>query len=712
MSPPIKEKSVQDYSGAPQTGQSPEPATTPTAEVATASVERSAPVLSKDEERLWKVRNQTSKQYIEKSDHYTRMKRMRDVIDGEMYETTGDTNDIQVPFRQHKIALKSRVPSLIYQDPEASVESTNDVIYEYDEAGQRKIDPQTGLPIKHDMTKVGKTLTALLQKKMKGIMWELRSALKHGLAYNRGIFLVGHTLNTAYEGSNVKDEMFHPFIKSVSPFKVRRQPGTSRIDEGLFAFYDYQMPMSFLVKMYDPELLAKCRPGLVGGLSIDKSLEDLQKNVYDDVKWLSMHNAYDLETGRVLVFGEGYDQPLHIAEPGYDFKNPITEWIPNDQFSLDCLEPASDLMDADEIIMAALKLFNKLCADVMNYNHGLDVEEKALTAKMRKRLEKAKNRAVRVFNDGALQAGKVKPRQEADIPQGALAVLNMLSDMADKTLQAYDFMQAGGGAKDEKATKTALKGQYASAAGGDTANTFAGACNLALEKFLHVCLKTTTEKEVVKIVGDKGEVEYPEIGPEFAEGIQYYVKVNLESAQKKDNSVRIQQASQLYEITSKDQDPKVQQIVDKAKLLRKVADALQLGDVIKATPDTQGMSEEEYGAYLAQQHEKAQMENRQASLNAPVLPPTQDDDDDVHLSDHIGAVQQGNQAILAHAQLHIARKKAKEERETGVIQPPPAPQVSPNPPTEGQIQGQANKVAGAPPGLPQGAEGGAPTGGM
>jgi len=710
--PPTKIKSVQDYSGASPSPENPMDVKAEDQPIS-AQVISDEMKLTEDEKRLWRVRHESSRKYFKDSEHKGRMDRIRNVLDGKIYDDVADARDIQIPFPQHKIALKSRIPSLIYQDPEAVVEPDNDVVFEYDEAGQRKIDPQTGMPIKHDMTKVAKTLTALLKKKTTGMMFELRSALKYALAYNRCIFLIGHTINTNYEVSFSNDELFHPFLKSVSPYRIRRQPGTARISDGLYFFYDYQLPMSHLTRLGNINqtlLRDKCKPGIVEGISIDAEVEKLQANAYDDVKWLWLRNAYDLETGRVLVFGAGCDDPLWIAEPEYDFKNPSVEWIPNEQYTVDTLEPQSDLMDADVQIQYSLKLKNKLASDVMNYNHGLDIEAGAVDKKMRKTLERARNRALRVFKDQALVAGKVRERQSADIPQGALAVLTMMDDMIDKTLQSFDFMSAGSG-KEEKATKTALKGQYASAGASDTASTFGAACNSAYEKFLHVCLKTTTENEVVKIVGDKGEVEYPEVGPEVADGIAYHVSVNLESARKIDSAVRVQQGTQLYEIVSKDPDPKIQKLFQKEKLLRKIAEALSYGDVIKPSPDTEGRSEEEYGAYLVQQHEKASMENQQAIAGAPVMPPAEDDDDDVHLADHMPVVAQAPN-LGAHIKLHIDRKKMQEERATGEIAPPAMPQVSPNPPTAGQIQGQANKVAGAPPGLPQGAAGGEPTGGM
>lgn len=718
----VKVKSKHDYSGTAPVPESPmdiKGSIKEQPDTASVEVSDNAPTLSEDEKRLWKVRDATSKKWFENSDHFGRMTRIRDCLDGKVFSDDDEKpskNEVRCEIPQHKLALKNRIPTLIYQDPEIVVESTQDVVFEYDEAGQRKLDPNTGLPIKHDMSRVNKTLTALLMKKTKGIMFELRSALKHALAYNRGIFLIGHTINTSYEGAFAEKELFRPFILAPSPFKVRRQPGTSKIADGLYCFYDYQLPMSFLRGMpnINQDVLQKCRPNVLDGITIDQEQDKAHRELFDDVKWLSLHNAYDLKDGRVLVFGFGCDEPLWIAKPEMPFKNPFVEWIPNEQYSLDTLEPRSDLMDADNLIVAAHTLFNKICNDVMNYNVGLDVEESALGAKELKRLKNAKNRAVRVFKKNALIGGMVRERTFNDIPQGALAVLAMLNDLTDKTLQSFDFMKGGGGT-DEKATMTALKGQYASAGSSDTANTFAAACNAAFEKFLAVCLRTITETEVVKIVGDKGEVEYPSIPPGGGAllDIECYVKVNIESARKMDSAVRVQQGTQLYGMMQAEQDPKLKKMIQKDKLLRKIAEALGFGDVIRAMPDTEGRSPEEYGAFIMQQHAKAQMENDQAAKGAPVLPPAEDDEDNVHLADHMVAAQQVP-TIVPHMQAHIERLKQKEELESGEIQTPPAPQVAANPPTDAQMEGQAKQVPGNPPGLPQaaaaaeaGAQGGA-----
>lgn len=681
---------------------------------------------SKDAALLWKRRYETSCDWYNKSDHKEQCERVVKYLHNDFSLIKGVP---EVFINQFFISLKTLIPLVIATNPFVAVSAENDIVYEYDEMGDRIVGPD-GQPISHDVTKVAQTIQGLLKKRLKkplDIKSELRTFLRNAITFNRGIFLVGHTINTEYQGA-FNAPTFHAYLKSVSPRRIRRQAGTTRIDEGTYFFYDYPLPVSHLKKdkSYDQELLKKCTQELLENVSIDDEEKDGEKTgFYDDVKFIALHNAYDLMTGEVFVFGKGCDQPLKVINPKYSFKNPSTEWIPNETFQPDQNEPISDLMMVEQIVIQAQKLIKKSIRHIENFNTGYNVEKRAIKKEDRKRIEKSKDMSFWTFEDNALASGAVQPRVSVPLGQEPFNLINFLFDYVDKTLAVYNFQQGGGAGDDETATKTQARVQTSQFKSGDMSGEFVDASNKALDKYVEVLIQTTDTKEVVEVIGDAGEVEYVPFNKDEAKRGQFYCAIDLQSMGKVNEDVKIQQALKFYDILKSDPDPVVLQKFDKLKLIETIAKGLKLGEqgIIRKTPDTQGMDEQAYREYLKQQMIKAKKETQQAVAGAEPLPPTPDDEDDIHLADHLGearkiresaamnpdpAAQQAEQLkvnrILAHAQPHIDRKAQKDAIEAKFQPKPPpaqAPQgpaprqpVAKNPPMSGQISGQAQKTGG------------------
>jgi len=237
-------------------------------------------------------------------------------------------------------------------------------------------------------------------------MNETRMFLRNAIVFNRGIFLIGHTINTEYGGAFNKP-FFHAYMKSISPRKLKRQAGTTRIDEGTYCFYEYELPVSHLKKdkSYNQARLKECIPEILSEIKLQDDQDtnkDLNAGFYDDVKYIKLHNAYDLITGEILVFGKGCDQPLKKITPDHSFKNPFVEFIPNETFQPDQVEPVSDLMMVENIVIKIQKVLKRAIRHIENFNTGWNVEKNAiLSPKDRKRIEKSQNR--KDIDDSALQ---------------------------------------------------------------------------------------------------------------------------------------------------------------------------------------------------------------------------------------------------------------------------------------------------------------------
>jgi len=673
--------------------------------------------------KLWKRRYETSCDWWNKSDHKDECERIVKYLHNNF---SGTKDSEEVFLNQFFISLKTLVPLVIAHNPFVPVSAENDVVYEYDEQGQVRKDEQ-GQPIKHDMTKTAASIQALLKKRLKKVVnlkAELRTFLRNAIAFNRGIFLVGHTINAEYKGSFNKP-FFHAYLKSVSPRKIKRQAGTTRIDEGTYCFYEYELPVSHLKKnsSYDQELLKQCTQEILENVKIDDEDSDKESlsGLYDDVKYIKLHNAYDFLAGEIFVFGKGCDTPLKTMQTSYSFKNPFAEFIPNETFQPDQTEPISDLMMVENIVKKAQKIIKKAIRHIESFNTGYNVEKSAIDKEGRKRIEKSKDRAFWVFNDNALSGSKVQPRMDVPMGQEAFNLIQFLYDFVDKTLAVYNFQQGGNAGQDETATKTRARVGTSQVKSGDMSDVFTDSVNEGLDKYLEVLIQTTDTREVVEVVGDAGEVEYRPFNGDEAKRGQYYAEIDIQSMGKENVDVRIQQALKFYEILKSDPDPLVQQKFDKIKLVEKIAKNLKLGEegIIKKTPDTQGMDEQAYRDFIKQQILKAKKETQQAVAGAEPLPPSPDDDDDVHLADHLGKAQELKTAaaslpdpmaqqqeqvkidrIVSHSRLHIDRKTEKEAIESKFNPKPPAPQmpqgaprqkVANNPPMPGQIAGQAQR---------------------
>lgn len=666
---------------------------------------------SNDDAMLWKRRYETSVAVWNAGDHKEKCENIVKYLHNDFSFVPGGE---EVFLNQFFISLKTLIPLVIAHNPVVDVSPENDIVYEYGQDGKPLMGAD-GQPIKHDITKTASTIQALLKKKLKTIDFkpEMRMFLRDAIVFNRGIFLAGHTLNAEYSGS-FNQPIFHAYLKRVSPRKIKRQAGTTRIDEGTYCFYEYELPVSHLKKdeSYDQALLEQCTQEILEDIKIEDRAEyikDSTAGYYDDVKYVKLHNAYDFEDGTVLVFGKGCDKPLKKMKTDYSFNNPFIEFIPNETFQPDQKEPVSDLMMVENIVKKAQKIITKAIRHIENFNTGYNIERGALTLQQRKRIERSKDKSFWEFQDMALSGGKVQPRNEVSMGNEPFFLIQFLFDFVDKTLAVYNFQQGGGQVAQETATKTQAKVQTSQFKSGDMSDMFTDAVNLALDKYAEILIRTTEETEVVSIVGDAGEVEYVPFKKEDAQKGVFYCEIDLQSMGKVNEDVKIQQGLQFYNILKSDPDPLIQQRFDKLKLVEKIAKGLHLGGdgIIKKIPDTQGMDEQAFRDYLKQQMIKAQHETEQATMGARLLPPTPDDDDEIHLADHLGKAQQIKarmasmatpmqgmpadpefqkaqmelESLLQHAQIHIDRKKQKDainQRMSGVQQPEMPPQNIPN----------------------------------
>ena len=699
-----------------------------------------------DAATLWKRRYETSLEFVKNSDHKERCENIVKYLHND-FSFVKDSEEVFL--NQFFISLKTLIPLVVANNPFVAVSADNDIVYEYDEAGKVRLGPE-GQPISHDMTKIAPTIQGLLKKRLKktiDIKSEMRFFLRNAITFNRGIFLVGHTINSEYSGSFNKP-LFHAYIKNVSPRKIKRQAGTTRIDEGTYCFYEYELPVSHLKKdkSYNQDLLKQCTQEVLEDVKInddDEATRDALAGYYDDVKFIKLHNAYDLLTGEIFVFGKGVDKPLKIISPKYSFKNPFTEFIPNETFQPDQNEPVSDLMMVENIVKKAQKIIKKAIRHIENFNTGMDVEESALTEKMRKRIENSKDRAFHVYRDQAISGGRTRPRIEVSMGPEPFNLIQFLFDYVDKTLAVYNFQQGGNAGEDETATKTQARVQTSQFKSGDMSDMFVDACNKSFDKYLEVLIQTTDVQEVVEVVGDAGEVEYRPFNGDEAKRGQYYCTIDLQSLGKENKNVTDQQLLKLYEIVKTDPDPQVQQRVNKVELFTIIAKSLGAGNngILRKVPDTKGMDEQAYRDYLKQQMVKAKTETQQAVSGADPFPPSADDDDDIHLQDHLAkaqelkaeaannpdpAFQQHHQSIIdrliRHAQPHIDRKTEREALDAQMnpkpqVGGPPPPRLSlsigakgtpeqvagiagqrvpvaDNPPMPGKISGQAQRTGG------------------
>ena len=679
---------------------------------------------SKNDEMLWKRRYETACEFVKESDQEERSKNVIKYLHND-FSFVPESDEV---FLNHfSISLKTLVALSIANNPDVSVEPENDVVYEYDENGLPLKD-QNGEVIQHDIVEFSKTVSGLLKKnltnpnaKVMDLKKELRIFLRDSIAFNRGIFLVGHTINSGYNGSFNK-QIFHPYIKAINPRRIKRQPGTTRIEEGTYCFYEYELPFSFLKKdiSYDQEVLQQCTKCVLEGIRAKMDEEESEKGYFDDVKYIQLHNAYDLLTGKIYIFGSGCDKPLKVVDPGYSFTNPFEEFIPNEIFQPEQREPVSDLMMVEKIVQKTQSILKKIIEHIENFNAGYNVEESAIDRAQRGRIEKSKKvRSFWVFKDNAISGGKVMQRNDVQLGNEPFNLLQFLFDYIEKTLAVYNFQQGGGSAQeDETATKTQAKVQTSQFKTGQMAGMFAGEVNKALTKYVEVMVRSTTTPEVVKCIGDAGEVEYKPFNKNEAEKGQYYCKIDIQSMGEIDD-VRNQQALKFYELLKADPDPAIQMKFDKVKLVTKIAEFLKMGKdgIIKKDPDTQGLSQEDFKTFMKSQLLKAKKENEQAMQGANILPPSPDDDDDLHLEEHLPEANKVKQQIMAnpalqnqlqpiidrivgHAQMHLEAKRTQEILEGAEQSAPQAPVsqpsnvVSMNPQMSGDIAGQAVKTGG------------------
>lgn len=689
----------------------------PKAEVEVTS-DQSAP--SADVVKLWKSRYNSAKQFWKEHEWTKSCETIRDCLKGKFYDKPSD--DPRVYVNQFLIALKSKIPSIVYREPELDFEPFNDYVFEYarDEAGNFAKDESgefvvlkgdDGKPIKHDMQEASRTLKTVINRRLRDQkpVWkkELRKALLYAAAYGRAILISGHTVNSGYDGMHQR-QPFHAFQIAPSPLKVLRQPGTALIEQGLYAFHEYTRPMSLLKQdaSINQELLKKCSTEVLKNIDLKENESDPKLGLYDDVKYVKLRDAYDLVTGEVFLFGEGQDQALKISKRNYRATNPFTEWVPNLEYIPDIDEPPSDLMAAMNTLTIAHDILNKMLNHVLKFNTGLIVEETALTPKQRDKIEKSRNLAIWTVKDKTVTGQRFKERSMIDFGQTPWQMLNFLMNMIERQLSVFDFDQGGGQREDETATKTQGKIQSANIQRSDTAESFGDFIATACEKYADVVLKSTTEEEVVKIVGDAAEVEYKKFNADEADRGQYYCRVNVESMAKQDKAVETQQRLKLLEIINGDPDPEMRRRIDKAKLYKQISDGLNLegSGLLKDDPNQMGMSDEAYAQYVMNQRERARAENEIAKKGLPPPPPADSDDDDIHLQTHLDDFKlTGSIPLKEHMALHIGRKKAQEAEggEAGAPAPVlPGPQIAPNPPSPGQLAGEAARVPGTPPGMP------------
>lgn len=673
--------------------------------------------LSKDDINLWKKRYDTSREFYKKTKNKERVERIIEYLHNDFSSVPGLSNTAPF-FNQFFIGLKTLIPLTVAHNPFVSVKAENDLVYEYGPDNQPIKGPD-GMAIQHDITKTSETIQGLLKKRLTkqvDFRRETRNFLRDAITFNRGIFIVGHTANSEYKGA-FNEPTFHAYLKSVPPYRIKRQAGTTRIDEGTYFFYEYELPLSHMKKVYDKKLLEKCRKTILEEVkeSIDDTLEFQKEDsagYYDDVQYIRLRNAYDLLTGDMIVFGEGCDEPLKVITPQYSFKNPSVEFIPNELFQPEQKEPVSDLMMGECIVKNAQVIIEKSVKHVQDFNTGYDVERGALLDKnARKQIQKGLNRSFRVWENNAVSGGKVRPRGDLALGPEPLNMVEYLFGYFQKLLAVYDFQQGGRGTDEETATKTQAKLQTSQFKGGDVSEMFSDACNKALDKYLEVLVKTTDTSEVVECIGDAGEVEYRPFNGDEAKRGQYYCTLDIQSMGKVNDDVKVQQALKLYEIIKSDPDPQVQQRINKVALVERLVKGLGLGNegILRKVPDTQGMDEQAFRDYLKQQMIKAKTETQQAVAGAQILPPSPDDDDDIHLESHLTKaqelkaeaattidpmMQQKSQIIIErlvqHAQAHLERKRMKDDVEKRVNpgnSMPMSPQVpvADNPPMGGRL---------------------------
>jgi len=587
-----------------------------------------------DDAMLWKKRWETSNDWHSKSENRERTNRAIKYLHNDPVFAGLPT---KVFLNQYFISLKTFLPMVVAHNPFVAVSAENDVVYEYED-GKRITNPD-GSPVSHDVNKIAGTFQPLMNKKLnKGSKFkmETRLFLRDAITFNRGIFLVGHTVNTAYKGSFSEPD-FHPYIVSVRPFKIRRQPGTTRIDEGTYFFYEYEVPVSHLKndKNYNQDLLKQCTEEVLSDVKIgkdDEYVRDSEAGYYDDVKYYKLRNAYNLLNGEILVFGKGCDYPLKKNAPDYYFKNPTAEFVPNELFQPEQNEPVSDLMMGEPLIKAAHKIIGKAVKHVQDFNTGYDVEVGAvIDEKELRKIFKSykKDRSLRFWNNGAVSGQRF--RQRGDLPLGPepLNMAEYLFSYVEKMLKVYNFQQGGAEltGKDETATKTSAKLIHSQMGSGDMGEMFADSVNDALDKYLEVLIRTTTKEEITDLIGDAQETYWREFNKEAALRGKLYCSVDLQSM--KNDPVKLQQSMTLYKLSAEEPDPSIRARFDRGVLIEKIADELghRNTGVLKKSVDTKGLPEEDWKEHLKQQLIKARAENKQAEAGAEILPPSQDDEE-------------------------------------------------------------------------------------
>jgi len=684
--------------------------------------------------KLWKLRYETSVTCWKDSDHKQRYERMVNYLHNDFNE---DYSDIEEAFfNQYFISLKTLIPMVIANNPFVGVSADNDYVFEYGKDGL-PIKDMNGNPIKHDITMVAKSIQGLVKNRFKNVVdikAEMRDFLCNAIAFNRGIFLTGHTVNSEYSGA-FNQPAFHAYIKSIAPNKIKRQAGTATIEEGTYCFYEYELPMSHLKgnKAYNQALLAKCTPEVLSDVKIDKDNAEYKENdkqgLYDDVKFLKMRNGYDFLTGEIHIFGKGCDEALRTVTPKYGFKNPFEEFIPNKSFQPDQNEPRSDLMMIENLVNKAQEIIDKSIRHVKNFNSGFIVERNAITSAQKKKIENSDDLSVWEVEPQTVSGGKMKPRESVALGAEPFNLIQFIFSYVEKTLAVYNFQQGGADiGADETATKTQAKVQTSQFKTGDMSDMFRDACNKILKKYVEVLIRNTTNAEMVQCIGDAGEVEYIPFEHDKAMlGVgQYYCTIDLQSMGKQNQDVQTQQALKFIEILKGDPDPVIQKAFNKLAVYKKAATGLGMDSegIILKNPDTQGMSRQDYMKFMKGQMLKAKQETEQGVAGARIFPPSPDDDDDLHLDDHLPKaeeikkqmadlqasgqpvppeLQRALDSLLQHSQLHVQQKAEKDKQaqliNPGSVEPKPsqAPaqvKVANQPPNPGQMLGQAQTVGG------------------
>ncbi len=674
-------------------------------------------LMTPEEAALWKRRYQTSDDFYKENKNKERNERVIKYLHNDWSSIKGEKS--KAFLNQFFIAIKTLIPMVIAHNPHVAVNPENDKVFEYDKMGELIIGPD-GQPLSHDITKTAETIQGLSKKRLHKVVrfvWELRNFLRDALCFNRGIFLVGHSANTEYSGA-FNQPTFHAFIKSIPPYKIKRQAGTRKISDGTYCFYEYELPLSHLKKneAYNQNLLEKCKRTILEDIKLD-SLDEADKKAgyYDDVQYIKLRNGYDLLTGKIFVFGDGVEQPLKVIEPEYTFKNPFTEFVPNSIFQPEQYEPVSDLMMIEGLVQKAQKVIDKAVKHVENFNAGYDAEIGAIPSKdEKKNIASATDRSIRIWNNGAVSGRRFAQRQDVPLGPEPLNMAEYLYGYVQKILAVYDFQQGGRGQDDETATKTQAKLQTSNFKGGDMSEMFSESANEALEKYIEVLIRTTDTKEVVQCVGDAGEVEYRAFVKNEAERGQYYCSIDLQSMGRVNEDVKVQQLLKLYEIIKTDPAPEVQQMFNRVEFIKKLGKSLGISNegILRKAPDTKGMDEQQFRDYLRAQIIKAKQVSDQIMAGAKPLPPSPEDDDDIHLSEYLSRAQQLKQqaatsldpsvqqqlqmkieGFVSQSQLHIQRKEERENIEKrlnpGAFSQVP---VANQPPKAGNISGQAGAL--------------------